>query len=69
MALGVFIPLIVGAAIIAGAIRGYCRHQQIEERVCRDVRRVLFRIAPLAGPEIADGADPAPSASPRAAQS
>jgi len=69
MVLGMFIPLIVGAAIIGLAVRGYYRHQEVEDRVCRDVRRVLFRIAPLAGPETADTAAATPSATPRPAQS
>ena len=68
MVLGMFIPLIVGAAIIALAVRGYNRHQAVEDRVCRDVRRVLFRIAPLADPDTADTAATAPSPTPRPAQ-
>lgn len=48
MALTAFVPFAVVAAIVLWAVRSYQKHLKIEARVCRDVRQVLARIAPLA---------------------
>ena len=48
MALTALLPFAVVAAIVLGAVRSYQKHMKVEARVCRDVRQVLARIAPLA---------------------
>jgi hypothetical protein len=48
MAMTALLPFAVVAAIVLWAVRSYQKHLKIEARVCRDVRQVLARIAPLA---------------------
>jgi hypothetical protein len=48
MAMTALVPFAVVAAIALWAVRSYQKHLKVEARVCRDVRQVLARIAPLA---------------------
>lgn len=57
MELTAFVPIAVFAAIILWAVRSYQKHLRVEARVCRDVRQVLARIAPLADAGAMESAD------------
>ena len=48
MALTALVPFAIVAAMVLWGVRSYQKHLRVEARVCRDVRQVLARIAPLA---------------------
>ena len=59
MALTALVPFAAFAAIVLWAIGSYQKHRKVEARVCRDVRQVLARIAPLADAAMMESAETA----------